>query len=78
MEICDYSGWMRKRPTNLTTTMFRNLDCLSYAAVCHTTMYSETDESEAWIDVTGHQVLRADDGPDHKAHKERVKTTIAG
>ena len=62
MELCDYSGWMKKRSSNLMTTWKPRLFVLRGRRLSY--YYSETDNEErGLIDITGHRVLRADNDP---------------
>lgn len=62
MEVCDYSGWMKKRSSNLMTTWKPRLFVLRGRRLSY--YYSETDKEErGLIDITGHRVLRADNDP---------------
>lgn len=59
---CDYSGWMKKRSSNLMTTWKPRLFVLRGRRLSY--YYSEDDtEERGLIDITGHRVLRADQDP---------------
>ncbi|KAI9848320.1 MAG: polar growth protein [Sclerophora amabilis] len=56
---CDYSGWMKKKSTNLMTTWKPRLFVLRGRRLSY--YYSETDEQEkGLIDISSHRVLPAD------------------
>ncbi|BCR85274.1 putative polarized growth protein (Boi2) [Aspergillus chevalieri] len=62
MTQCDYSGWMKKRSSNLMTTWKPRLFVLRGRRLSY--YYSDTDKEErGLIDITGHRVLRADNDP---------------
>ncbi|KAJ5130973.1 Sterile alpha motif type 2 [Penicillium bovifimosum] len=62
MEGCDYSGWMKKRSSNLMTTWKPRLFVLRGRRLSY--YYSEDDtEERGLIDITAHRVLRADQDP---------------
>ncbi|RHZ55506.1 putative polarized growth protein (Boi2) [Aspergillus thermomutatus] len=62
MEGCDYSGWMKKRSSNLMTTWKPRLFVLRGRRLSY--YYSENDtEERGLIDITAHRVLRADNDP---------------
>lgn len=62
MENCDYSGWMKKRSSNLMTTWKPRLFVLRGRRLSY--YYSEEDtEERGLIDITAHRVLRADNDP---------------
>ncbi|KAI9824689.1 MAG: polar growth protein [Phylliscum demangeonii] len=57
---CDYSGWMKKKNTNLMTTWKTRLFVLRGRRLSY--YYSETDDREkGLIDISSHRVLPADD-----------------
>ncbi|CAG8314407.1 unnamed protein product [Penicillium salamii] len=59
---CDYSGWMKKRSSNLMTTWKPRLFVLRGRRLSY--YYSEDDtEERGLIDITAHRVLRADQDP---------------
>lgn len=59
---CDYSGWMKKRSSNLMTTWKPRLFILRGRRLSY--YYSEDDtEERGLIDITAHRVLRADNDP---------------
>lgn len=59
---CDYSGWMKKRSSNLMTTWKPRLFVLRGRRLSY--YYSDKDKEErGLIDITGHRVLRADNDP---------------
>ncbi|KAI2792612.1 hypothetical protein POX_b02651 [Penicillium oxalicum] len=59
---CDYSGWMKKRSSNLMTTWKPRLFVLRGRRLSY--YYSEKDtEERGLIDITAHRVLRADNDP---------------
>ncbi|KAF7168751.1 hypothetical protein CNMCM6106_003835 [Aspergillus hiratsukae] len=62
MDGCDYSGWMKKRSSNLMTTWKSRLFVLRGRRLSY--YYSENDtEERGLIDITAHRVLRADNDP---------------
>lgn len=62
MTQCDYSGWMKKRSSNLMTTWKPRLFVLRGRRLSY--YYSDKDKEErGLIDITGHRVLRADNDP---------------
>lgn len=62
MDGCDYSGWMKKRSSNLMTTWKPRLFILRGRRLSY--YYSEEDtEERGLIDITAHRVLRADNDP---------------
>lgn len=62
MDGCDYSGWMKKRSSNLMTTWKPRLFVLRGRRLSY--YYSEEDtEERGLIDITAHRVLRADNDP---------------
>lgn len=62
MDGCDYSGWMKKRSSNLMTTWKPRLFILRGRRLSY--YYSEDDtEERGLIDITAHRVLRADQDP---------------
>ncbi|KAF7715027.1 Uncharacterized protein PECH_006023 [Penicillium ucsense] len=59
---CDYSGWMKKRSSNLMATWKPRLFVLRGRRLSY--YYSEKDtEERGLIDITAHRVLRADNDP---------------
>lgn len=59
MEGCDYSGWMKKKNTNLMTTWKSRLFVLRGRRLSY--YYSENDtEEQGLIDISFHRVLPAD------------------
>ncbi|KAJ5174885.1 uncharacterized protein N7482_000762 [Penicillium canariense] len=59
---CEYSGWMKKRSSNLMTTWKPRLFVLRGRRLSY--YYSEDDtEERGLIDITAHRVLRADNDP---------------
>ncbi|KAJ6021859.1 hypothetical protein N7540_007363 [Penicillium herquei] len=59
---CDYSGWMKKRSSNLMTTWKPRLFVLRGRRLSY--YYTEDDtEERGLIDITAHRVLRADNDP---------------
>lgn len=59
---CAYSGWMKKRSSNLMTTWKPRLFILRGRRLSY--YYSEDDtEERGLIDITAHRVLRADNDP---------------
>jgi hypothetical protein len=62
MDGSDYSGWMKKRSSNLMTTWKPRLFVLRGRRLSY--YYSEDDtEERGLIDITAHRVLRADNDP---------------
>jgi hypothetical protein len=62
MDGCDYSGWMKKRSSNMMTTWKPRLFVLRGRRLSY--YYSEDDtEERGLIDITAHRVLRADNDP---------------
>ncbi|KAJ5888334.1 hypothetical protein N7495_008375 [Penicillium taxi] len=62
IEGCDYSGWMKKRSSNLMTTWKPRLFVLRGRRLSY--YYAEDDtEERGLIDITAHRVLRADTDP---------------
>lgn len=62
MDGCEYSGWMKKRSSNLMTTWKPRLFILRGRRLSY--YYSEDDtEERGLIDITAHRVLRADNDP---------------
>ncbi|KAF7592730.1 polar growth protein [Aspergillus hancockii] len=62
MQGCDYSGWMKKKSSNLMTTWKPRLFVLRGRRLSY--YYSESDtEERGLIDITAHRVLRADTDP---------------
>lgn len=56
---CDYSGWMKKKSTNLMTTWKPRLFILKGKRLSY--YYTENDEQEqGLIDISGHRVLPAE------------------
>ncbi|KAI9709796.1 MAG: polar growth protein [Bogoriella megaspora] len=59
MMDCDYSGWMKKKSSNLMTTWKTRLFVLKGRRLSY--YYSETDKEEkGLIDISSHRVLPAD------------------
>ncbi|KAJ5669367.1 hypothetical protein N7462_010437 [Penicillium macrosclerotiorum] len=59
---CEYSGWMKKRSSNLMTTWKPRLFVLRGRRLSY--YYAEDDtEERGLIDITAHRVLRADNDP---------------
>ena len=59
MEGCDYSGWMKKRSSNIMTTWKPRLFVLRGRRLSY--YYTETDSQEkGLIDISSHRVLPAD------------------
>ncbi|OBT39941.1 hypothetical protein VE00_09436 [Pseudogymnoascus sp. WSF 3629] len=59
MENCDYSGWMKKKSTNIMTTWKPRLFILKGRRLSY--YYSENDtEEKGLIDISFHRVLPAD------------------
>ena len=59
MEGCDYSGWMKKRSSNIMTTWKPRLFVLRGRRLSY--YYAETDTQESGlIDISSHRVLPAD------------------
>ena len=59
MEGCDYSGWMKKRSSNIMTTWKPRLFVLRGRRLSY--YYAETDSQEkGLIDISSHRVLPAD------------------
>ncbi|KAJ5751840.1 hypothetical protein N7520_008757 [Penicillium odoratum] len=62
MDGCEYSGWMKKRSSNLMTTWKPRLFVLRGRRLSY--YYAEDDtEERGLIDITAHRVLRADNDP---------------
>lgn len=62
MAGCEYSGWMKKRSSNMMTTWKPRLFVLRGRRLSY--YYSEDDtEERGLIDITAHRVLRADNDP---------------
>lgn len=62
MANCDYSGWMKKKSSNLMTTWKPRLFILKGRRLSY--YYSEDDtEERGLIDISSHRVLRADQDP---------------
>lgn len=62
MQGCEFSGWMKKRSSNLMTTWKPRLFVLRGRRLSY--YYSENDtEERGLIDITAHRVLRADNDP---------------
>ncbi|KAF7615966.1 hypothetical protein F9C07_2072960 [Aspergillus flavus] len=62
MKGCDFSGWMKKKSSNLMTTWKPRLFVLRGRRLSY--YYSEDDtEERGLIDITAHRVLRADNDP---------------
>ncbi|OXV07680.1 hypothetical protein Egran_04555 [Elaphomyces granulatus] len=67
MMDCDYSGWMRKKSSNLMTIWKPRLFVLRGRRLSY--YYSESDtEERGLIDIAAHRVLRADQDPITNLH----------
>lgn len=72
---CDYSGWMKKRSSNLMTTWKPRLFVLRGRRLSY--YYSEKDtEERGLIDITAHRVLRADKDPIIALHATITGATV--
>lgn len=75
MKGCDYSGWMKKRSSNLMTTWKPRLFVLRGRRLSY--YYSEKDtEERGLIDITAHRVLRADNDPIIALHATITGSTV--
>ncbi|KAL2867994.1 putative polarized growth protein (Boi2) [Aspergillus lucknowensis] len=75
MEGCDFSGWMKKRSSNLMTTWKPRLFVLRGRRLSY--YYSENDtEERGLIDITSHRVLRADNDPIVALHATITGATV--
>lgn len=73
---CDYSGWMKKRSSNLMTTWKPRLFVLRGRRLSY--YYSENDtEERGLIDITAHRVLRADKDPIIALHATITGATVS-
>ncbi|KAL4890826.1 hypothetical protein BDV59DRAFT_183735 [Aspergillus ambiguus] len=76
MQGCDYSGWMKKKSSNLMTTWKPRLFVLRGRRLSY--YYSETDtEERGLIDITAHRVLRADNDPIVALHATITGATVS-
>lgn len=76
MKGCDYSGWMKKRSSNLMTTWKPRLFVLRGRRLSY--YYSEKDtEERGLIDITAHRVLRADNDPITALHATITGATVS-
>ncbi|KAL2812869.1 hypothetical protein BJX63DRAFT_421574 [Aspergillus granulosus] len=76
MECCDFSGWMKKRSSNLMTTWKPRLFVLRGRRLSY--YYSENDtEERGLIDITSHRVLRADNDPIVTLHATITGATVS-
>ncbi|KAA8647331.1 hypothetical protein EYZ11_004073 [Aspergillus tanneri] len=76
MEGCDFSGWMKKRSSNLMTTWKPRLFVLRGRRLSY--YYSENDtEERGLIDITAHRVLRADNDPIIALHATITGATVS-
>ncbi|KAL3468394.1 hypothetical protein BJX64DRAFT_3756 [Aspergillus heterothallicus] len=76
MEGCDFSGWMKKRSSNLMTTWKPRLFVLRGRRLSY--YYSENDtEERGLIDITSHRVLRADNDPIVALHATITGATVS-
>ncbi|KAH8423199.1 putative polarized growth protein (Boi2) [Aspergillus melleus] len=72
MQGCEFSGWMKKRSSNIMTTWKPRLFVLRGRRLSY--YYSENDtEERGLIDITAHRVLRADND-----HIVALHATITG
>jgi hypothetical protein len=75
MDGCDFSGWMKKRSSNLMTTWKPRLFVLRGRRLSY--YYSENDtEERGLIDITSHRVLRADNDPIIAIHATITGSTV--
>ncbi|KAL4875954.1 hypothetical protein BJY04DRAFT_223569 [Aspergillus karnatakaensis] len=75
MDGCDFSGWMKKRSSNLMTTWKPRLFVLRGRRLSY--YYSENDtEERGLIDITSHRVLRADNDPIVALHATITGATV--
>lgn len=73
---CDFSGWMKKRSSNLMTTWKPRLFVLRGRRLSY--YYSENDSEErGLIDITSHRVLRADNDPIVALHATITGATVS-
>ncbi|KAL4808954.1 hypothetical protein BDV18DRAFT_133586 [Aspergillus unguis] len=73
---CDFSGWMKKRSSNLMTTWKPRLFVLRGRRLSY--YYSENDtEERGLIDITSHRVLRADNDPIVALHATITGATVS-
>ncbi|RJE17553.1 polarized growth protein [Aspergillus sclerotialis] len=73
---CDYSGWMKKKSSNLMTTWKPRLFVLRGRRLSY--YYSENDtEERGLIDITAHRVLRADNDPIIALHATITGSTVS-
>ncbi|KAL6236609.1 hypothetical protein BDW75DRAFT_206483 [Aspergillus navahoensis] len=76
MDGCDFSGWMKKRSSNLMTTWKPRLFVLRGRRLSY--YYSENDiEERGLIDITAHRVLRADNDPIVALHATITGATVS-
>ncbi|KAL4873262.1 hypothetical protein BDV12DRAFT_160710 [Aspergillus spectabilis] len=76
MDGCDFSGWMKKRSSNLMTTWKPRLFVLRGRRLSY--YYSENDtEERGLIDITSHRVLRADNDPIVALHATITGATVS-
>ncbi|KAL4791987.1 hypothetical protein BDV19DRAFT_381178 [Aspergillus venezuelensis] len=76
MDGCDFSGWMKKRSSNLMTTWKPRLFVLRGRRLSY--YYTENDtEERGLIDITGHRVLRADTDPIITLHATITGATVS-
>ncbi|KAG2411847.1 hypothetical protein HFD88_009403 [Aspergillus terreus] len=76
MQGCDYSGWMKKKSSNLMTTWKPRLFVLRGRRLSY--YYSENDtEERGLIDITAHRVLRADNDPIVALHATITGATVS-
>ncbi|KAL4925559.1 putative polarized growth protein (Boi2) [Aspergillus undulatus] len=76
MDGCEYSGWMKKRSSNLMTTWKPRLFVLRGRRLSY--YYSENDtEERGLIDITSHRVLRADNDPIIALHATITGATVS-
>ncbi|KAF5857044.1 polar growth protein [Aspergillus alliaceus] len=76
MQGCDYSGWMKKKSSNLMTTWKPRLFVLRGRRLSY--YYSENDtEERGLIDITAHRVLRADNDPIVALHATLTGSTAS-
>ena len=73
---CDYSGWMKKKSSNLMTTWKPRLFVLRGRRLSY--YYSDNDtEERGLIDITSHRVLRADNDPIIALHATITGSTVS-
>ncbi|KAL4937509.1 hypothetical protein BDV06DRAFT_202783 [Aspergillus oleicola] len=76
MDGCEFSGWMKKRSSNLMTTWKPRLFVLRGRRLSY--YYTENDtEERGLIDITGHRVLRADNDPIIALHATITGATVS-